>query len=263
MRISARQASVAISLFAATSARADAVTIAAAASLKPAMEALGASFSSTSPKTPVRFSFGSSGKLVAQIREGAPFDLFFSADLNFPREIQRAGLAASEPKVFALGALVLWSTLTIPSGLTIEGLTNARFEHIAIANPKLAPYGARAEEALRSAGVYEKVRAKLVFGNDVAQAAQFAQTGNAQVALIARSLALSPELARTGTSAPVPDALYSPLEQGFVLLKRGADKAGAQEFARFVETPAAAAIFKRHGFDAPAPLSKPKTTQSR
>jgi molybdate transport system substrate-binding protein len=263
MQVSIKPAILATSLFATAAARAEEVTIATASSLKPAMETLAARFSTTNPKNSIKFVFGSSGKLITQIKEGAPFDIFFSADLDFPRELQKAGLAATAPKVFATGQLVLWSTLESSGISTLQALTNSNISRIAIANPKLAPYGARAEEALRAAGVYEKVKAKLVYGNDVAQAAQFAQTDNAQVAFIALSLALSPELARKGTYSLVPTSLHQPLEQGFVITKRAAGNALAQSFARFIETPEAATIFKQHGFNSLSHTPSPQTNQSR
>jgi molybdate transport system substrate-binding protein len=155
-----------------------------------------------------------------------------------------------------VGRIVLWSPSRDAGKMTLADLADPPIRKIAIANPQHAPYGKRAEEALRAAGVWEKVEHKLVYGENVAQAAQFVQTGNAQVGIIALSLALSPELAKQGSYALFPDKLHQPLEQGFIITRRAADNSLAQAFARFVAGKEARAIMARYGFSLPGESKK-------
>lgn len=226
--------------------------IATAANFKPAMQELIAQFKTARPDAEVEASFGSSGKLSAQIREGAPFDLFFSADMEFPQALAQSGHAATPARVYARGRLVLWSASMDARTVKPADLTDARFAKIAIANPRTAPYGARAEEALRASGLWEKVEGKLVFGENIAQTAQFVQSGNAQIGFIALSQALDPELAQRGAYARIDAALHSPLDQGYVITRHGADKPLARAFAALLDTAPARAIVERHGYALPA-----------
>lgn len=230
---------------------ADRVAIAAAADLKFALDELVARFERAHPGTGIEVTYGSSGKLHAQIRQGAPFDLFFSADIAYPRELVTLGLAAGDVQRYAVGRLALWSAQVDASKLTLADLASHRFSRIAIANPRHAPYGRSAEEALRAAGVWDSVRPRLVYGENVAQAAQFVATGNAEVGIIALSLALSPGLAARGSHALVPESLHAPLEQGFVVTRRAADDAGAAAFAAYMTTEDARAVMARYGFVLP------------
>ncbi|MDP2810728.1 MAG: molybdate ABC transporter substrate-binding protein [Rhodocyclaceae bacterium] len=232
------------------------ITIAAAADLKFAMDGIVARFRQAMPGSRIEVIYGSSGKFHAQIRQGAPYDLFFSADIAFPRALAAEGLAASDVRPYAVGRLALWSPSRDARGMALADLADPSIRRIAIANPKHAPYGRRAEEALRAAGVWEKVASKLVFGENVAQAAQYVQTGNADVGILALSLALSPELAGRGGHALVPDHLHPPLEQGFIVTKRAAGNALAGKFADFMESPEARAILNRHGFALPGEMGK-------
>ncbi len=240
-------------MLAAAPACAERITIAAAADLKFAMDELVEGFRRARPTDEVEVVYGSSGKFHAQIRQGAPYDLFFSADIDYARELVRAGQAASEVRPYAVGRLVLWSARPDARTLTLASLADARITRVAIANPRHAPYGRRAEEALRAAGVWEAVAPKLVLGENVAQAAQFVQSGNADVGLIALSLALSPELARRGGHVLVPATLHAPLEQGYVITRRAADSALARRFAEHVDSGAGRAVLVRHGFERPGP----------
>lgn len=231
---------------------ADAITIATAANVKPAMEELIARFKSQHADADVEAVYASSGKLSAQIREGAPFDLFFSADMAYVQQLADAGLAATPVKSYARGRIVLWSATLDARKLTLADLVRAEFSKIAIANPRTAPYGARAEEALRASGVWEQIESRLVYGENIAQTAQFVQSGNALIGIIALSQALDSELAKRGGYALIPDTLHQPLDQGFIVAKRAAKNALALKFAAFIVTPEARGIIERHGYTIPA-----------
>lgn len=242
---------VACSLLLATSAHADKVTVAAAADLKFAMDEIVTTFKKANPADEVDVIYGSSGKFHTQIQQGAPYDLFFSADIGFPRELAKAGLAASEVKPYAFGRIVLWSASMDASKMTLASLTDPKIARIAIANPKHAPYGKRAEEALRAAGVWQQVEPKLVYGENIAHTAQFVQTGNAQVGIIALSLAVNPELASKGGYWLIPDNLHEPLEQGYVITKRAEGNALARRFADYMGSKPARAVMTKYGFVLP------------
>ena len=227
------------------------ITIAAAADLKFALDEIVVLFNKTHPADRVETIYGSSGKFQTQIRQGAPFDLYFSADIAYPRALKEESFAASEVQPYAVGRIVLWSPSRDAARMTLADLADPAMRKIAIANPKHAPYGKRAEEALKAAGMWEKVEAKLVYGENVAQTAQFVQTGNAQAGIVALSLALSPELAKRGGYALISDKLHQPLEQGFIITRRAAGNPLAQAFARFMLGQEARAVMTRYGFVLP------------
>jgi molybdate transport system substrate-binding protein len=231
-----------------TAHAAEKITIAAAADLKFALDEIIMLFGSAHAAVQIETIYGSSGKFSTQIRQGAPFYLYFSADFAYPHALKEEGFAASEAQPYAVGRIVLWSMSRDAGKMTLIDLAGPAIRKIAIANPQHAPYGKRAEEALKAAGVWEKIESKLVYGENVAQAAQFVQTGNAQVGIIALSLALSPELAKQGSYALIPDKLHQPLEQGFIITRRAADNSLAQAFARFMADREARAIMARYGF---------------
>lgn len=237
-------------------ARAETVTIAAAADLKFAMDEIVAAYKRGQPDDTVEVIYGSSGKFYAQIQQGAPYDLFFSADIAYPRELVAAGFAASEVIPYAIGHIVLWSAQLDATKMTLASLTDPEITRIAIANPKHAPYGKRAEEALRAAGLWEKVESKLVYGENIAHAAQFVQSGNAEVGVIALSLALSPTLASSGGYWLVPESLHQPLEQGFIITSRAQANAAAKRFAASMGAPAARAVMVRYGFVLPGEVAQ-------
>jgi molybdate transport system substrate-binding protein len=227
------------------------LTIAAAADFKFALDEIVALFKNTHPAAQIETIYGSSGNFSTQIRQGAPYDLYFSADIAYPRALKAEGFAASEVQTYGVGRIVLWRLTRDAGNMTLADLVDSSILKIAIANPQHAPYGKRAEEALKAAGVWEKAQAKFVYGENVAQAAQFVQSGNAQVGIIALSLALSPELAKQGSYALIPDKLHQPLEQGFIITKHAADNTQAQEFARFIANKEARAIMSRYGLTLP------------
>ncbi|MDP1995569.1 MAG: molybdate ABC transporter substrate-binding protein [Gallionella sp.] len=228
------------------------ITIAAAADLKFALDEIVVLFEKIHPADRVETIYGSSGKFQTQIRQGAPFDLYFSADIAYPRALKEEGFAGSEVQPYALGRIVLWSPSLDAVKMTLADLADPAIRKIAIANPKHAPYGKRAKEALRAAGVWEKVEAKLVYGENIAQTAQFVQSGNVEVGIIALSLALSPALAKHGGYALIPDTLHQPLEQGFIITRRATANMLAQAFASFMLGHEARAVMSRYGFVLPA-----------
>jgi molybdate transport system substrate-binding protein len=232
-------------------AMADKITVAAASDLKFAMDEIVTTFKKEHPGDEVEVVYGSSGNFNTQIQQGAPFDLFFSADIGFPKDLAKHGLAASDVKPYAVGRIVLWSASLDASKLTLKNLTDPKITRIAIANPKHAPYGKRAEEALRASGLWEKVEPKLVFGETIVQASQFVQTGNAQVGIIALSLVSNPELSRKGGYWVIPDKLHSPLEQGFIITKRAEGNALAKAFADYMGSQPVRAVMTKYGFALP------------
>lgn len=238
----------------APSAAPSAATIAAAASLQPAFTAIAAAFE-RDRGAQVSLVFGASGTLVRQIRDGAPFEAFFAADEDFPAQLTAAGLTRDGGVVYAVGRLALFA----PSGSPLvpdpdlrslaDLLARGQVTRFAIANPDLAPYGRAAEAVLRAHGLLEAIRPRLVRGESVAQAAQFAVTGNAVGGLIAYSQALAPELAGRGRHALIPDRDHPPLRQRAVLLRRAG--ATAVAFYDYVRQPVARALLRQHGFTVP------------
>jgi molybdate transport system substrate-binding protein len=227
------------------------ITIAAAADLKFALDEIVVLFKSTHPAAQIETTYGSSGQFSTQIRQGAPYDLYFSADIAYPSALVSEGLAASEVQSYGVGRIVLWSQSRDAGKMTLADLTDPTIQKIAIANPQHAPYGKRAEEALKAAGVWEKMESKLIYGENIAQAAQYVQSGNAQVGIIALSLALGPELSKQGSYALISDKLHRLLEQGFIITKRAADNSLAREFSIFMASKEARTIMRRYGFSLP------------
>jgi len=238
-------------LFSTTVAHAEKITVAAAADLKFAMDEIVASFNKSHPKDQVEVIYGSSGKFFTQVKNNAPYDMYFSADIHYPRELAKSGLAASEVIPYALGRIVLWSNSRDAAKMTLENLTDPAIRKIAIANPKHAPYGKRAEEALKSLKLWEKVESRLVFGENIAHTAQFVETGNAQVGIIALALALNPMLSKQGGYYLIPDNLHQPLEQGYIITKRAADKPLAKLFSGYMTSKETRRIMTKYGFVLP------------
>jgi molybdate transport system substrate-binding protein len=240
-----------LALAASGAAQAGKITIAAAADLKFALDEIVTVFKQANPGEEVGVIYGSSGKFHTQIQQNAPYDLYFSADIKYPQELAKKGLAASAVKPYAFGRIVLWSASLDASKMTLTSLTDPKITRIAIANPKHAPYGKRAEEALRSVGLWDKVQSKLVYGENIAHTAQFVQTGNAQAGIIALALAVNPELASKGGYWLIPDKLHQPLEQGYIITQRAADNPLAKRFADYMDGKAARAVMVKYGFGLP------------
>ncbi|MBU1263284.1 MAG: molybdate ABC transporter substrate-binding protein [Thiobacillus sp.] len=237
-------------------AAAEKFTIAAAADLKFAMDEIIARYKQDHPADMPQVIYGSSGKFHTQIQHNAPYDLYFSADIAYPRQLEQAGFAASPVRPYALGRIVLWSASIDASKLTLASLAAPAIRRVAIANPRHAPYGKRAEEALRASGLWAKVEPKLVYGENIAHAAQFVQTGNAQIGIIALALALNPVLSRQGGYWLIPDTLHEPLEQGFIVTRRARDNAAAHRFADYMGSAAARAVMAKYGFVLPGEAGK-------
>lgn len=232
-------------------ARAEKITVAAAADLKFAMDEIVEAFLVSHANDEVEVVYGSSGKFKTQILQGAPYDLYFSADIGFPRELASKGYAASEVMPYAFGRIVIWSRIADASKLSLRDLVDPQFTKIAIANPEHAPYGRRAKEALEAEGYWKAIEPRLVYGENISHTAQFVQTGNAQVGIIALSLALAPTLSAEGSYALIPDTLHEPLEQGFIVTKRAQGSALARDFAEFMSSHAARTVMTKYGFNLP------------
>jgi len=230
---------------------AEKITIAAASDLKFAMDDIVAIYKQTYPADEVDVIYGSSGKFYAQIQQGAPYDLYFSADIKFAQSLADGGFAASEVKPYAFGRIVLWSGSLDASKMTLERLLDPKITRIAIANPKHAPYGMRAVEALKASGLWDKIESKLVYGENIAHAAQFVQTGNAQIGIIALALAVNTELSSKGGYWLIPDHLHNPLEQGFIVTKRAKGNSAAKRFAEDMDSKAVRAVMVKYGFVLP------------
>ncbi|HEU4508897.1 MAG TPA: molybdate ABC transporter substrate-binding protein [Pyrinomonadaceae bacterium] len=225
------------------------ITVAAASDLTPAFEELGREFQSTH-KTKVVFVFGSTGMLTRQIENGAPMDLFAAANVSFVEQLEQKGLIVPGTKaIYARGRITLWTPLD--SNLRLESIADlARPEvtRIAIANPDHAPYGMAAKEALETAGIWDRVKTKLVYGDNIRQTLQFAQTGNVEVAIMALSLSIQSK----GRWTLIPEEMHKPLDQGLAVIKSTKNESDARAFAAFVGSPQGRAIMQKYGFSFPA-----------
>ena len=228
------------------------VVVAAAADLKFAMDSLVMVFSKSHPDIHLKVVYGSSGNFFQQISNNAPFDCYFSADIDYPKQLKEKGLTLSDIHQYGTGQLVLWSRILDPTVEKMNCLLDAAVKKIAIANPAHAPYGKRAEEAIRHYGLYDRIKDKLVMGENIAQTAQYAQSGAADVGIIALSLALSPAMQQAGGKFwLIPADAHQPLEQGCVLLPHAKGNTGAAQFMTYVTTPEAKTILKSFGFSQP------------
>jgi molybdate transport system substrate-binding protein len=230
------------------------LSVAAAANLKPVIEVVQREFQRTHPDVGVSVTLGASGTFFAQLRSGAPFDVFLSADRDYPRKLVEAGLAGPGGEVvYAIGTLVVWTPRGSPIALEGKGLAalaGPGVKRLAVANPAVAPWGRAAMAALRGAGILDAVADRLVFGQSVSQAAQFASTGAADAALVPRSLTFAPELAG-GRIFPVPQALYPLQEQSAVVVAGRENAALGQAFLSFLTGPKGRAILARYGYALP------------
>lgn len=247
---------LAVSLvFLASCAAGQEITVAAAADMNAVLPELAARYTKQTGQG-VKLSFGSSGNLTSQIRNGAPFDIFFSADEEYPKQLVADGLAVRDSLYrYAVGRLVLW----VPSESAVDleklGMTtllDPSIKKCSIANPQHAPYGRAAEAALKHFGIYDQVAAKLVLGENVAQAAQFVESGNAQAGLIALSHALAPAMKDHGRYWTVPLDSYPTLNQAAVVLSRSKRQDAAQDFLKFIRNSESVSLLKSYGFSLPA-----------
>jgi molybdate transport system substrate-binding protein len=234
------------------------ISVAAAADLQFAMQDIAARFEKQTGKT-VKAIYGSSGNFLQQIQNGAPFDLFFSASLDYAKKLEAAGL--TEPGSYyqyAKGRIVIWvqtdSKLDLSPGLKV--LLDPAVKKIAIANPLHAPYGQAAVAALQRENIYDKVKDRFVLGENISQTASFVVSGAADVGIVALSLALSPNMKDKGRYAEVPAGEYPPIEQACVMLRSSKNKKVAEQFLMFVKTPAIREVLRSYGFDVPAESGK-------
>jgi molybdate transport system substrate-binding protein len=223
------------------------IKVAAAANLQSAIRVLGHDFKQ---KTGIGIEpiVGSSGNLVAQIRNGAPYDLFLSADMSFPETLFKEGFSQKKPAVYAQGLLIICSNQNIGFENWERLLMTGRIKKIAIANPAIAPYGKAAEEALQRKGIYNDVKPKVVLGESISQVNTYITTGVVDVGFTTQAL-----LKDAGNKTPlywkaIDAKLYEPIEQGMVLLKRAAGNTNAGKFYQYILSPAARAIFKEYGY---------------
>jgi molybdate transport system substrate-binding protein len=230
------------------------VTVAAAADLSSALQDLSAAYEKKTG-VKVKLSFGSSGALTQQIQNGAPFDVFFSADMDYPRQLISAGDADQATLYrYAVGKLVLWAPADSPLDVKNRGmntLLDPFVKKISIANPQHAPYGRAAVAALKSIGIYDRVSDRLVLGENVSQAAQFVESGNAQVGFVALAHALAPAMKGKGKFWEIPAEAYPALDQGAVVLSHSQHKKEAAEFLDYMKTEEAAATLRLFGFTVP------------
>lgn len=229
------------------------ITVAAASDLQFAFQDVATRFQHDCGTT-VKLIFGSSGNFFTQIKNGAPFDLFFSADSEYPRKLETAGLA--EPGTvyeYAVGKIVLWtpkqSTLDLSRGLAV--LLDASVKKIAIANPEHAPYGRAAVAALQHEKIYDKVRDKFVLGENISQTASFVVSGSADIGIVALSLAVAPSMKEQGKYVEIASDEYPPIRQAAVILKSSKQKAVARQFLDYVKSPAIIELLKTYGFSLP------------
>lgn len=232
--------------------------VAAASDLVYCIDALAAAFRKEVPDAELKISTGASGNFFAQIRHGAPFHVFLSADMMYPAQLARLGAAdGATLRPYAVGRIVLWTTdarVDVSQGLAVlrDAQSTKTISRIAIANPDTAPYGRAARAVLERDGLWQSVQPRLVIGENIAQAAQFVQTGNAQLGIVSLATVRAPQLAGVGRYHPISDAGVAPIEQGAIVTRAGASQPLAERFLRFLSSPAARAILERNGFGLPA-----------
>jgi molybdate transport system substrate-binding protein len=231
------------------------VTIAAAADLRFAVDEIIVAYRADHPAVEVVPTYGSSGNFYSQIENGAPFDLYFSADIDYPRRLEAAGMAAEgSTRLYAVGRIVVWVRTDSPidvDALGLDAVTEPSVGKVSIANPEHAPYGRAAVAALQRAGIYEQVENRLVLGENVSQAAQFIESGAADIGIIAYSLALAPTIASEGRFFLIPEGAHPAIEQGVVILDRATDPSAATDFLDYVLGPEGRTILVRYGFVVP------------
>ncbi len=253
-RLALLVAAFAVCVVPAPAAGAQKLTVAAAADLRFALDELVLQFRAAHPAEDLAITYGSSGNFFAQIQNGAPFDVFLSADVDYPRRLVAASLASKDSLfLYGAGRIVVWvpaGSPLDPAALGIHALEAASVRHIAIANPQHAPYGRAAVAALRSLGVYDRVAPKLVLGENIAQAFEFVESGAAEVGIVALSLALAPAARTHGRYWEVPQDAYPKIEQGGVILSR-APAGPAARFRAFLLSEEARRILKQYGFSVP------------
>ncbi len=236
-------------------AMAETLQIAAASDLTYCLDELNKAFAKYHLDAELKVSVGSSGNFSTQISQGAPFDIFLSADIQYPQNLIDAGFADKKSLTpYAVGRLALWTMndkVDVSQGLTI--LKNPAITRIAIANPEHAPYGKAAQAALEKLGLWQDVQKKIVLGENISQAAQYVETGNADAGLVAWSLLRVPKMQGKGKSWLLPLDAFPRLQQAAVLTTRGANSVLAKQYMEFLRTEEAKTIFEQYGFTMPKP----------
>ncbi len=228
------------------------ITVAAASSLQPVMERLKEEFSQRTG-TEIRTVYGASGKLTAQIRHGAPYDVFVSADMNFPDSLYKWGFSRHPPRPYAKGRLVLWTLTGLDLEQGIQILESSEVRKIAIADPENAPFGREAVMVLRKAGLYDQVLPKLVRGQNIGQVNQYILNGNVEIGFTAKSVVLAPEMKGKGRWVEVDSALYDRITHGALVSHYGWENnpTASAHFLRFLHSGRAGQILRQYGYDAP------------
>ncbi len=238
---------VILSLFIKTNAQ-QPMNIAAAADLRFAMDSIVSVFKQSNAGAVINITYGSSGQFTQQIENGAPFDLFFSANTSYPQQLKAKGHVEGDDIIYGKGQIVVWSKKLDPNKAKINSLLDASVTKISIANPEHAPYGKRAQESLVHYGLYNKIKDKLVVGENIAQAAQYITSGAADIGIIALSLARSPNMQDQGGKYwVIPDNTHQPLVQGFVMLTHAGENNTAKQFATFFSSVKAKKILEHFG----------------
>lgn len=224
--------------------------IATAANMQGTIQALIQAFEQETGM-PTRAIISSSGKLSAQIQAGAPYDLLISADLKYPQRLYKQGLSTAPPLTYAYGRLILW-TRNPDLALSVETLSSKKVQHIALANPKTAPYGAASRQALLALGLWKPLQAKLVFGESIAQCNQFINTGAADLGLTSQAIVYAQPPDKRGNWQEIDSTLYAPLAQGAITLKSSAYPIQAAAFLDFLRSPSARKILESYGYKVPS-----------
>jgi molybdate transport system substrate-binding protein len=235
-------------ILATTSVTAQKVNVAAAGNLRYALEEIKINYLKKFPKAKLSLTFGASGTLVQQISNGASFDFFMAADNEFPLKLKDKGLTTGPISTYAFGKLALYSTSLPVEKKGLEVLKDASIKKIAIANPETAPYGERSIELLKTMKLYDGQKSKIVFADNIAQAAQYAFTGNTEIGFVALSLALAPDMDGKGNYYIIPAKYYKPIEQACVLIKTQVLNTEATRFRKYVLSPETKAVWEKWGY---------------
>ncbi len=220
------------------------VKIAAAANLRYLLSEVEGIYEAKFKDVDLQINYGASGRFYQQIVSGAPYDLFLSADDTLPLKLKEEGVTSSESKIYTYGKIALYGLGNDIDKLGLEALKDANLKRVAIANPRTAPYGTRSEELLKSLGLWEGLESRIVYGESIAQAAQFTMTGNCELGFVALSLLMNPETELKGSYFIIPEDQYTPIAQAGIILKEGA----ANHFFEYILSDECAAIWAKYGY---------------
>lgn len=229
----------------------DKLTIAAAADLSFAMKELITDFKTKKPDAKISLILGSSGKFYQQIINGAPYDVYFSADAKYPKKLLEQGYTTGKVNLYAIGRIVLWSRKIDVKKLGVHSLLEEKIRKISIANPKHAPYGLRAKEFLQTNKLWKTLQSKIVYGENISQTTNYAVSGVADIGIIALSLAKAPTIAAKGSYWLIPSEQHSPLKQGYVVMNRAKNNQLQKDFLKYLKSEKAIEILSSYGFVVP------------